>query len=265
MRALFLTSSANAYSGGTSLSAGTLNFGAGAIPTGAGAIRFNGGALQWAAGNTQDVSASIAAIASGQAAIIDTGTNSVTFNAGLSGPGGLTKLGASTLTLAAANGYGGSTAVNAGTLIALSTASLPGYAAGFLSASGSASTLAIQAGNNPGEFGVNDLTNVQATATFSNNANFGIQVVSPETFVEPNGLNGSFGFVKLGGGVFDLNGAAAYAGSTKVNGGVLVAISTSSLAGYSTTFSASSVSVAAGSTLAVQAGANRRVWHVRRQ
>ena len=105
-------------------------------------------------------------------------------------------------------------------------------------ASGSASTLAIQAGNNPGEFGVNDITNVQATATFSNNANFGIQVVSPETFVEPNGLNGSFGFVKLGGGVFDLNGAAAYAGSTKVNGGVLVAISTSSLAGYSTTFSA---------------------------
>ena len=195
-----------------------------------------------------------APIPSGQAAILDTGINSVTFNTGLAGPGGLTKLGTGTLTLAASNGYGGSTTVNAGTLIAPSTASLPGYAAGLVSVSGSASTLVVQAGSNPGEFGVNDITSVQATATFSNNANFGIQVVSPETFVEPNGLNGSFGFVKLGGGVFDLNGAAVYAGSTKVNGGVLVAVSTSSLAGYSTSLSASSVSVAAGSTLAVQAG-----------
>ena len=109
--ALFLTSSANAYSGGTSLLAGTLDFVAGAIPTGAGAIRFNGGVLQWAAGNTQDVSAGVAAIASGQAAILDTGANSVTFNSRLSGPGGLTKLGAGTLILAASNGYGGSTTV----------------------------------------------------------------------------------------------------------------------------------------------------------
>ncbi len=254
--ALFLTNSNSSYGSGASLSlaAGTLNFVAGAIPTGAGAITFNGGTLQWAAGNTQDVSAGIAPIPSGQAAILDTGINSVTFNTGLAGPGGLTKLGTGTLTLAASNGYGGSTTVNAGTLIAPSTASLPGYAAGLVSVSGSASTLVVQAGSNPGEFGVNDITSVQATATFSNNANFGIQVVSPETFVEPNGLNGSFGFVKLGGGVFDLNGAAAYAGSTKVNGGVLVAVSTSSLAGYSTSLSASSVSVAAGSTLAVQAG-----------
>ncbi len=251
---LYLTGSTNSYGGGTSLSAGALNFVAGAIPSGAGTISFNGGTLQWAAGNTQDVSASIAAIASGQAAILDTGSNSVTFNTGLSGPGGLTKLGAGTLTLAASNGYGGATAVNGGTLVALNTASLPGYAAGLISVSGSASMLVVEAGNNPGEFGVNDITNLLATASFSGNANFGIQVVSPETFVEPSGLNGSFGFVKLGGGVFDLNGVANYSGSTKVNGGVLVAGSTSSLAGYSTSLSASSVSVAAGSTLAVQEG-----------
>ena len=133
---------------------------------------------------------------------------------------------------------------------------MPGYAAGRV-VSGAGSTLAVQGGNNPGEFGTADITNLLSTASLSSNANFGIQVVSPETFSGPNGLNGSFGFVKLGGGVLDLIGASTYAGSTKVADGVLVATSTSSLAGYSSpNFSALSVSVAAGSTLAVQAGTN---------
>ena len=57
---LYLTSTNNAYMGGTVLSAGTLDFVADALPTGSNAITFNGGALQWAPGNIQDVSASIA-------------------------------------------------------------------------------------------------------------------------------------------------------------------------------------------------------------
>ena len=211
---LYLTNTANAYGGGTVLSGGTLNFVAGAVPTGSGAINFSGGALQRAPGNTQDVSASLAPITLGQAAILDTGTNSLTFNTGLSGPGGLTKLGAGTLILAASNGYGGTTTVNNGTLIAVSKASLPGYAAGLISVSGPG-TLAVQAGNNPAEFGSNDITNLLSTASLSSNASFGIQVVSPETFTDANGLNGSFGLVKLGGGVLDFSGTSTYAGSTR--------------------------------------------------
>ena len=72
-----------------------LNFGASAVPYSVpGSITFNGGTLQYAAGNTADVSGGIAPIASGQAAIIDTSTNSVAFASSLSGSGGLTKAGA---------------------------------------------------------------------------------------------------------------------------------------------------------------------------
>ncbi len=98
---------ANIYAGGTTLTGGVLNFSTSALGTGS--ITFNGGTLQYAAGNTQDVSAAIAAIAAGQAAAIDTNGNTVAFGAGLSGAGGLTKLGAGMLTLNAANNYFGTT------------------------------------------------------------------------------------------------------------------------------------------------------------
>ena len=45
-------------------------------------------------GNTQDISAGLAAIPSGQTANFDTNGNNVTFAAGVSGSGGLNKLGA---------------------------------------------------------------------------------------------------------------------------------------------------------------------------
>ena len=46
---------ANTYSGGTTLNGGTLNFVTGALPS-SGGITFNGGALQWGASTTTDVS-----------------------------------------------------------------------------------------------------------------------------------------------------------------------------------------------------------------
>ena len=52
----------------------------------------------------------------GQAAVIDTNGNSVTFASSLSGAGGLTKAGAGMLTLAASNSFAGTTNVNGGTL-----------------------------------------------------------------------------------------------------------------------------------------------------
>ena len=87
-------SGTNTYSGGTLLSGGILNFASsaalGSYPP---SITFNGGTLQYAANNTFDVSPYITQIASGVAAIIDTGTNSVVFNSPVSGSGGLTKAG----------------------------------------------------------------------------------------------------------------------------------------------------------------------------
>ena len=110
---LALTNTANSYSGGVQINAGTLNFANGAMTSGA--IAFGGGVLQWAAGNTQDISAGLAAIASGQTAKFDTNGNNVVFNAAVSGSGGLSKQGAGSLVLGN-NIYTGATAVNAGTL-----------------------------------------------------------------------------------------------------------------------------------------------------
>ena len=113
---LYLTSSANNFTGGVNLSAGTLNFVSGALNTNT--VACNGGTLQWAAGNTQDVSARInGGIASGgQFAYLDTNGNNVAFGTAIGGSGGLYKFGAGTLTLNTANSYTGGTVVNGGTL-----------------------------------------------------------------------------------------------------------------------------------------------------
>ncbi len=110
---------ANTYSYGTTINGGVLQFANGSLPISN--IQFYGGTLQWATGNTQDVSAGIAPIAAGQAAIIDTNGNPVTFATGLSGAGGLTKVGANTLALSANNTYTGPTAVDNGALCVTGT------------------------------------------------------------------------------------------------------------------------------------------------
>ena len=117
----------NSYGGGTLIDGGIVNFTPNAIPLTK--IAFGGGRLQWAAGNTQDVSAGIAPIATGQTANIDTNGNAVTFLANLSGGGGLTILGAGTLTVSGSNTYGGATTVSAGVLQLGSSAGLPAGAA----------------------------------------------------------------------------------------------------------------------------------------
>ena len=88
----------NTYSGGTTLSAGVLQMAASGS-LGSGSISFQGGTLQFGPGVTADVSAQIAPLASGQAAIVDTNGNNVTFTAPINGGGGLTKAGQGTLTL----------------------------------------------------------------------------------------------------------------------------------------------------------------------
>ncbi len=115
---LLLTNSANSFSGGTVLQNGVLQFGApGSL--GAGSLTFTGGTLQYPPGTgvtPTDLSARISPVSAGQLAQIDTDGNSVTFATGLSGGGGLTKLGNGDLTLAGANTYSGPTTVSGGTL-----------------------------------------------------------------------------------------------------------------------------------------------------
>jgi autotransporter-associated beta strand protein len=104
----------NTYDGGTTVNAGLINFNS-ASSFGTGSITLNGGGLQWATGTSTDISSRLAAIGS-NGAIFDTNGNNVSLATGLSGTGGLTKIGAGTLVLSATSLYSGVTNVTGGTL-----------------------------------------------------------------------------------------------------------------------------------------------------
>lgn len=108
-------STANNYSGGTALNAGTLNFVAGGLGT-SGALIFGGGTLRYSAGNTEDISARSVTL-SGQA-VVDTNGNDVNFAnpIGNSGASGLTKVGAGKLTVSGGNTFSGGSVITGGTL-----------------------------------------------------------------------------------------------------------------------------------------------------
>ena len=118
---LYLTSPTNTFgnTNGILLNGGTLNFTTGALGSnGTGNVAqldCNGGTLQWATGNSQDVSGQIH-FNSATIANLDTQTNNVTFNSAVGGVGGLTKLGAGSLTLTQINTYAGGTTVSGGSL-----------------------------------------------------------------------------------------------------------------------------------------------------
>jgi fibronectin-binding autotransporter adhesin len=103
---------------GTTGSTATFNFNGGVLKAGASSTTF----FQ---GHTTDPIVPITAVVQAGGAIIDSDTNSISFleplvtdpNLGGAPDGGLTKLGAGTLTLAAVNTYVGKTAVGAGTLL----------------------------------------------------------------------------------------------------------------------------------------------------
>lgn len=111
-----LTNALNTYTGGTTVSAGTLGFVSGALGT-TGTINASGGTLLWLSGNTQDVSSRLAMTAA-TTTTLDTGANNVSFASaiGSANTGALTKNGIGTLTLGAASTYTGTTRVNLGTL-----------------------------------------------------------------------------------------------------------------------------------------------------
>src|SRR5262249_51821799 len=107
---------ANTYTGGTNVNDGILNLGSASAISTSGTIGFGGGTLQFSAANTSDYSARFSNAASQQYKL-DTNGQNVALGTGLTSSGGtLTKLGAGTLTLNAANSYDGGTTISAGTL-----------------------------------------------------------------------------------------------------------------------------------------------------
>ena len=170
-------------------------------------------------------------------ATLTTGNNdsSTTFAGTMSGVGGgLTKVGAGTLTLSGSSSYSGATAVNAGTLQA-------GAANAF--ASGSAFTVAGSATLDLAGFnqtigslaGAGSVTLGSATLTTGNDN-------TSTTFAGTmSGVGG--GLTKVGAGTLTLSGSSTYSGATAVNAGTLQAGAANALS------AGSAFTVAGGATL----------------
>jgi autotransporter-associated beta strand protein len=196
-------------------------------------------------------------------AIINTGTNSITFSqvlvdgshvAATTHDGGLTKNGTGTLFLIAADSFNGGATLNAGILNINGEFALGGAVYGGLTFNGGtlqyASTI-------PGTNGTTDITQKSAAtpvqepvtisaggATIDTNGN-------NVTYAYPLGNNGTGGLTKVGVGNLTLNGAQSYTGTTTVNVGKITLASGSSYTNPTAAFvvnSGASLAMASGNT-----------------
>jgi autotransporter-associated beta strand protein len=109
-----LLGSGSGSSGTYNLIGGLLNLAGLTQGSGSAAFNFSGGTFQ--AGSSFSTSMPIALSTSGSNLIFDTQANLLTLAGGLSGAGGLQKIGAGALLLSASNSYSGTTIVSGGTL-----------------------------------------------------------------------------------------------------------------------------------------------------
>ena len=218
-------SGSSAYSGATTVAGGVLALGNASSLPGSGNITFTGGTLQYTASNTTDFASRI--VSSTGAIAIDTNSQSVTFASDLvtGNSGGLTKLGAGTLTLSGSNTFTGAITVSAGTLGLSSARAVPitgvtivldggvlnrsGTSQGTLSAAMSIGAAGgeIRAGTT-GQWGIN--------STISGGAGTGTLVLN----------SGSAELI--------INGANSYTGGTRILAGNGIAVSTDSALGSGT-------------------------------
>jgi fibronectin-binding autotransporter adhesin len=202
-----LLTAANDYTGPTSLAGGTLTARSAAALGNGGTISFGGGTLGYASGVTTDFSARFAT-GPGQAYAVDTGGELVTWATPLDSSGGsLTKRGAGTLTLPAANAYDGPTAILGGTLVAGAGGSL---GSGTISFGGG--TLAYGSGVTTDFSGRFSTAASQAyrVDTAGQNVSWATPLVSAAGSLQ-----------KAGAGTLTLTADATFSGTTTISGGTL--------------------------------------------
>ena len=216
---LALAASAGAV-GVYNLNGGLLAFSGFTTGPGSAAMNLNGGTLQ--AGTSFSTSGAMVLNSSGNNATIDTQGNTLTLAGPIAGPGGLVKIGTGTLVLNAGNTYSGPTAINAGTLEATSTASLPAIFStpSNVRVAGGA-TLAISVGGSGQWIAGNLDMLLSTTGLFSSGANLGLDTSSGSFAYGFNIAGSGLGVVKLGSNTLVLSGSNTYGGGTTIDGGVL--------------------------------------------
>lgn len=232
--ALILSNGSNSYVG-TTINAGTLQVSAdGNLGTAAGGIIFGGGTLRTTASFT--IGAARAISITSAATFEPNAVGVTTTVAGtISGVGGtVTKIGAGTLTLTAANTYSGGTTINNGTLSLSGSGAL--LSTGAVSVNSATSIFDINAitpaGTTIGDFsGVANSSVVLGTKALT----FGTATASTTFAGVISGVGGST--VKQGSGIAVLSGINTYSGGTTINNGTL------SLSGSGALLSTGAVSV----------------------
>ncbi len=194
-------SGSNSYTGGTTLSGGTLNVsGDNNLGAAAGSLAFDGGTLQYGAAFNTARPITLA----GSGGTLDTQNFSPALLGVIAGPGALTKIGTGTLTLLGANTYSGGTSLSAGTLAVGSNMAL------------GTGGLAIAGG-----------TTLQSAAPDLNLGNAitlgGASTVDSQSnsFTLSGNISGGGSLTKIGSGLLTLSGANSYTGGTTLAGGTL--------------------------------------------
>jgi autotransporter-associated beta strand protein len=262
-------SGSNTYTGATVVSNGTLRAAAANAFSSASATTVASGATLDLAGFDE----TIGSLSGGGAVTLGVGrltvgadATSTTFDGMIVGTGGVTKIGAGTLTLTGANSYSGGTIVSGGTLAGTTTSlqgsivnnaivqfdqAFDGTFAGIMSGSGAlvktgTGTLTLTGTNTfNGGTTVNGGRLVASTTSLQGAIvdNAAVRFDQPVDGVFNGAVSGTGTLTKIGDGVLTLAGPNTLTGATLVSGGTL-------RAGAANAFSAASTtSVAAGATL----------------
>ncbi|WP_416548305.1 YDG domain-containing protein [Limnohabitans sp. DCL3] len=223
-----LTNFNNSYTGGTVLSAGTLNLGDLYVLGPSGSITFSGGILQFSANNNTDYSSRFSN-ASSQAYKLDTNGVNVALQSVLSSSSGtLTKYGSGILSLTAANTYTGATTVSEGTLSVQNAAALGSTSLGTTVAAGATLELsAVAVGAEPVTLNGGTLKAAGAISSLSGAVTLGaagstIQVASGVPLTLSGVISGAgMDLTITGGGLLYLTGNNSYSGATTISAGTV--------------------------------------------